>query len=59
MTKEDSMLEDAVKMFGVCIESEACEAMVASMLMKEYDISEKDAKAIARLARVEWVEAYS
>lgn len=59
MTKEDSMIEVAVKMFGACIESSACEEMTAEMLMKEYSISEKEAALIAKIARAEWADAYS
>jgi hypothetical protein len=59
MMKDDSMLEAATSMYGVCMESEACEGMIVAMLMKEYDVSEKEAGLIARLARAEWAEAYS
>lgn len=59
MTKEDSMLEAATAMYGVCMESESCEGLIVSMLMKEYSVSEKEAEMMARLARAEWVEAYS
>lgn len=58
MIKEDSMLNSAMSMFGSCMESEACESLVVSMLMKEYDVSEKEAGMMALLARAEWVEAY-
>lgn len=59
MTKEDSMLEAAMMMYGACVESEACEGLVVAMLMKEYSVSEEEATVIARLARVEWMEVYS
>jgi hypothetical protein len=59
MLKEDSMLEAATAMFGVCMESEACDGMIVAMLMKEYGASEKEAEMMARLARAEWAEAYS
>lgn len=59
MTKEDSMLEAATMMYGSCMESEACEGLIVAMLMKKYNVSEKEATMIARLARAEWMEVYS
>jgi hypothetical protein len=59
MTTEDSMLEAATTMYGLCMESEACEGMIVTMLMKEYGLSEAEAGIMARMARVEWAEAYS
>lgn len=57
--KEEKMLAAACAMYGSCMESEACESMIAAMLMKEYSLSEKEAVMVARLAKAEWMEAYS